>query len=97
MPDALGPSGYLPARIAMCRLADRTALLTLLFSPGGRVRRVRRMVHRRHNELALQKCAVGAPRFIGTVIRATNMQHHRLLGVCQYNVPCMQTVYTFWS
>ena len=83
--------------MAMCRLADRTALLTLLFSPGGRVRRVRRMVHRRHNELALQKCAVGAPRFIGTVIRATNVQHHLLLGIRQYNVPCIQSVYSFWS
>ena len=81
--------------MAMCRLADRTALLTLLFSPGGRVRRVRRMVHRRHNELALQKCAVGAPRFIGTVIRATNVQHHLLLGIRQHNVPCLQTVYIF--
>ena len=28
----------------MCRLADRTALLTLLFNPGDRVRRGRRMV-----------------------------------------------------
>jgi len=40
MPDAIRPSGYLPARIAKCRLADRTALLTLLFSPGDGVRRV---------------------------------------------------------
>ena len=39
-----GLSGYLPARMAMCRLADRTALLTLLFNPGDRVRRVRRIV-----------------------------------------------------
>ena len=85
--------------MAMCRLADQATLLTLLFSPGGRVRRVRRvrrMVHRRHNELALQKCAVGVPRFIETVIRATNVQHHLLLGIRQYNVPCLQTVYTFW-
>ena len=81
--------------MAICRLADRTALLTLLFSPGGRVRRVRRMVHRRHNELALQKCAVGAPRFIGTVIRATNVQHHLLLGIRQYNVPCLQKIHIF--
>ena len=79
--------------MAMCRLADRAALLTFLFSPGGRERR---MVHRRHNELALQKCAVGVPRLIGPVIRATNVQHHRLLGVRQYNVPCLQTIYTFW-
>ena len=82
--------------MAMCRLADWTALLTLLFSLSDRVRRVRRMVHRRHNELALQKCAVGAPQFIGTVINATNVQHHRLLGVRQYNVPCIQSIYSFW-
>ena len=80
----------------MCRLADRTALLTLLFSPGGRVRRVRRMVHRRHNELALQKCVIGAPRFIGNVIRATNVRHHLLLGNHQHNVPCLQTIGIFW-
>ncbi len=80
----------------MRRLADRTARLTLLFSPGDRVRRVRRMVHRRHNELALQNYAVSVPRFIGTVIRATNVQHHLLLGNRQYNVPCLQTIYTFW-
>ena len=87
---------YLPARIAKCRLPDRPALLTFLFSPGDRVRRVRRMVHRSHNELALQKCAVGVPRFIGTVISATNVQHHLLLGIRQYNVPCIQNVYTVW-
>ena len=80
----------------MCHLQDRCALLTLLFSPGGRVRRGRRMVHRRLNELALQKCAMGAQRFIGTVIHATNVQHHRLLGDRQYNVPCLQTMYIFW-
>ena len=83
----------------MCRLADRTALLTLLFSPGDRVRRVRRvrrMVHRRHNELALQNNAVRVLRFIGTVIHATNVQHHLLLGIRQYNVPCLQTIYIFW-
>ena len=39
-----GLSGYLPARMAMCRLADRTTRLTLLFNPGDRVRRGRRMV-----------------------------------------------------
>ena len=81
----------------MCRLADRAALLTFLFMPGDRVRRVRRMVHRRHNELALQKCAVGVPQFIGTVIHATDVQHHLLLGIRQYNVPCIQSVYSFWS
>ena len=32
------------ARMAMCRLANRTALLTLLFNPGDWVRRGRRMV-----------------------------------------------------
>ena len=77
----------------MCRLANRAALLTLLSSPGGRVRR---MVHRRHNKLAVQNNAVSVPRFIGTVIHATNVQHHLLLGIRQYNVPCLQTVYTFW-
>ena len=82
--------------MAMCRLADWTALLTLLFSLSDRVRRVRRMVHRRHNELALQKCAVGVPRLIQTVIYATSVQHHVLLGVRQYNVPCLQNVYTVW-
>ena len=94
--DALYVDLTCPARMAMCRLADRTALLTLLFSPGGRVRRVRRMVHRRHNELALQKCAVGVPRFIGSVIHATNVQRDLPLGICQYNVPCLQNVHTFW-
>ena len=79
--------------MAMCRLADRTTLLTLLFSPGGRVGRVRRMVHRSHNELALQSNAVSVPRSIGTVIHATNVQHHLLLGIRQYNVPCMQMIY----
>ena len=70
--------------------------LNFLFMPGDRVRRVRRMVHRRHNKLAVQNNAVSVPRFIGTVIRATNVQHHLLLGIRQYNVPCLQTVYTFW-
>ena len=80
----------------MCRLADRTALLTLLFRPGGRVRRVRRMVHRRHNDITLQNDAVNVPRSGEAAVHATNIQHHRLLGVRQYNVPCLQTVYTFW-
>ena len=80
----------------MCRLADRAALLTFLFMPGDRVRRVRRMVHRRHNKLAVQNNAVSVPRFIGTVIHVTDVQHHLLVGIRQYNVPCLQTVYTFW-
>ena len=40
LPDALGPSGYLPARIVMCRLADRTDRITRLF--GQRLRSSRR-------------------------------------------------------
>ena len=80
----------------MCRLADRAALLTFLFMPGERVRRVRRMVHRRHNKLAVQNNAVSVPRFIETVINAINVQHHRLLGVRQYNVPCILNGYTVW-
>ena len=80
----------------MYLLAERTCLLTFLSSPGDRVRRVRRMVHRRHNELALQSNAVNVPRSSGTVIHATNVQHHLLLGVRQYNVPCLQTIYLFW-
>ena len=80
----------------MCRLTDRAALLTFLFMPGDRVRRVRRMVHRRHNKLAVQNNAVSVPRFIGSVTHATNVKHHLLLGIRQYNLPCLQTVYTFW-
>jgi len=73
----------------MCRLGDRTALLTLLFSLGDQVRRVRRMVHCRHNDITLQSYAVSVPRFIGTVTHATNVQHHLLVGTRQYNVPCL--------
>ena len=80
----------------MCRLANRAALLTFLFNPGDRVRRIRRMALQRHNKLAVQNNAVSVPRFIGTVIHATNVQHHRLLGVRQYNLPCLQTIFTFW-
>ena len=79
----------------MCRLADRAALLTFLFMPGERVRRVRRMGHRRHNELAVQNNSVSVPRFIGTVIHATNVQRHLLLGNLRYNKPYMLNVHTF--
>ena len=58
--------------------------------------RVQQMVHRRHNELALQNIAVSVPRFSGTVIHATIVQHHLLLGIRQYNVPCLQTISLFW-
>ena len=81
--------------MAMCRLAERTCLLTFLSSPGDRVRRVRRMVHRRHNELALQNNAVSVPLFIGTVIHAANVQRHLLLGNQQYNKPYIPHVHTF--
>ena len=79
--------------MAIFRLGDRTSRRTPLFSPGDRVHRVRRMVQRRHNELALQNHAVRVLRFIGTVIHATNVQHHLLLGIRQYNVPCLQKIY----
>ena len=39
----------------MCHLQDRSSLLTLLFSPGDRMRR---MVHRRHDDITLQNDAV---------------------------------------
>ena len=80
----------------ICRLADRAALLTFLFMPGDQVRRVRRMVHRRHNKLAVQNNAVSVPLFIGTVIHATNVQRHLLLGNRQYNKPYIPHVHTFW-
>ena len=80
----------------MCRLAERTCLLTFLSSPGDRVRRVRRMVHRKHNELALQNNAVSVPRSSEAAFHTTNVQHHLLLGIRQYNVPCLQTIYIFW-
>ena len=38
------------------------------------------MVHRRHNDITLQNNAVSVPQFIGTVIHATNVQRHLLLG-----------------
>ena len=68
-------------------------MLILLACKNGRVRW---MVLHRHNDITLQNDAVSVPRFIGTVIHATNVQHHLLLGIRQYNVPCLQTVYTFW-
>ena len=79
----------------MCRLADRAALLTFLFMPGERVRRVRRMVHRRHNKLAVQNNSVSVPRFIGTVIHATDVQRHLLPRNRQYNKPYIAHVHTF--
>jgi hypothetical protein len=82
--------------MAMCRLADWTALLILLFSLSDRVRRVRRMAHRRHNDITLQNNAVSVPRFIGTVIHATTVQRHLLLGNRQYNKPYILHVHTFW-
>ena len=87
---------YLPARMAMCRLADWTALLTLLFSISDRARRVRRMVHRRHNDITIQNNAVSVPRFIETVIHATNVQRHLLPRNRQYNKPYIPDVHTFW-
>ena len=68
-------------------------MLILLACKNGRVRR---MVLRRHNDITLQNDAVNVPRSGEAAVHATNMQHHRLLGVRQYNVPCLQTVYTFW-
>ena len=82
--------------MAMCRLADRTTLLTLLFNPGDRVRRGRRMVLHRHNDITLQNDAVSVPKFIGTVIHATNVQRHLLLGNLRYNKPYIPHVHTFW-
>ena len=81
--------------MAMCRLADRTALLTLLFNPGDRVRRGRRMVLHRHNDITLQNDAVSVPQFIGTVIHATNVQRHLLPRNRQYNKPYIPHVHTF--
>ena len=64
-------------------------------SPGDRVRRVRRMVHRRHNDITLQNNAVSVPRFIGTLIHATNVQRHLLPRNRQYNNPYIPHVHTF--
>ena len=38
------------------------------------------MVLHRHNDITLQNDAVSVPQFIGTVIHATNVQRHLLLG-----------------
>jgi hypothetical protein len=53
------------------------------------------MVHRRHNDITLQNNAMSVPQFIGTVIHATNVQRHLLLGNRQYNKPYIPHVHTF--
>ena len=82
--------------MAMRRLADRTSRLTLLFGAMVTpVRRVRRMVLHRYNDITLQNDSVSVPRFMGTVIHATNLHRHLLLSNRQYNKPYMLNVRTF--
>ena len=82
--------------MAMRRLADRTSRLTLLFGAMVTpVRRVRRMVLHRYNDITLQNDSVSVPRFIRPVTHATNVQRHLLLGNRQYNKPYIPHVHTF--
>ncbi len=53
------------------------------------------MVLHRHNDITLQNNAVSVPQFIETVIHATNVQRHLLLGNRQYNKPYIPHVHTF--
>ena len=55
---------------------DRTARLTLFFSPGDQVHQM--VLHIPHG-ITLQKNVVSVPQFIEAVIHATNVRRHLLL------------------